>query len=419
MNINNIISSDLCMSCGACKHVSPEKISIELNAEKGMFLPKCSSPLNKNELDYFEKICPANGYPIKKIATEIFDKPNYEDYRLGTFKSMGTYRINNKKILDNASSGGVLTGLAKKLLDENIVQGVVATSFKYMRNEIVPQVEIITDSDQLYKTQGSKYMPVPALLTIESIKKFNGKVVFIGTPCQIAAIRLIQQYDPIVKEKILFTFGFFCGGFKDMREIDRYKEIAGMSKSEIEYFQFRGSGQPGKMKINSKDGGKWEYSYPEYARLTGYMKYYRCRVCVDATAELADISCGDAWLDKFEKMGGNWSIVIFRNKKLENIFYNLTKNNEISYEPITIDEVVLSQKGNLTSKKERFISRNNFLKIIDRKIPKFDGGWNPNPSTSLLFEAKVYFSQLIIYYLEKTNLYWLVLIARKILKKTS
>ena len=140
---------------------------------------------------------------------------------------------------------------------------------------------------------------------------------------------------------------------------------------------------------------------------------------MDATAELADISCGDAWLDKFEKMGGNWSIVIFRNKKLENIFYNLTKNNEISYEPITIDEVVLSQKGNLTSKKERFISRNNFLKIIDRKIPKFDGGWNPNPSTSLLFEAKVYFSQLIIYYLEKTNLYWLVLIARKILKKTS
>ena len=71
MNINNIISSDLCISCGACKHVSPEKISIEMNAKKGMFLPKCSSPLNRSESDYFEKICPANGYPIKKIATTM------------------------------------------------------------------------------------------------------------------------------------------------------------------------------------------------------------------------------------------------------------------------------------------------------------------------------------------------------------
>ena len=190
-----------------------------------------------------------------------------------------------------------------------------------------------------------------------------------------------------------------------------------MSKSNIEHFQHRGSGQPGKMKINSKSGDKWEYPYPDYSNLTGYMKYYRCRVCVDATAELADVSCGDAWLNKFINMGGNWSIIIIRNKKLKKIFNDLVKNNEISYESITFDEVLKSQKGNLNSKKERYISRNNFLKIINKKTPKFDGGWNLIPSKSFFFEAKVYYSQLLIYYLEKIKLYWLVTILRKILNK--
>ena len=36
-----------------------------------------------------------------------------------------------------------------------------------------------------------------------------------------------------------------------------------------------GSDQPGKMRITSDDGSKWEYPYPNYADLTGFMK--QCR----------------------------------------------------------------------------------------------------------------------------------------------
>ena len=418
MNIDNIISSNLCISCGACKHINPNKISIKKDFKKGMFLPVISEPLNLQEKKYFNEICPAKGYPIKQLSKEIFDKPNYKDYRLGDFNSYGAYRMKNSKILKNASSGGVMTGLAKKLLEENIVQGVVATSFSYSNGNVSPVVEIITDPNKLYKTQGSKYMPVPTLLTIEKIRKFNGKVVFIGTPCQIASVRLIQKKDPVIKKKIYLTIGNFCGGFKDLREIDRFKDIAGMRKSEIKHFQFRGSGQPGKMRIVSKMGNEWSFPYPEYGNLTGYMKYYRCRVCVDATAELADISCGDAWLDRFEKMGSNWSIMLIRNKKLNNVISEMIKDNEISYEEITINEIVKSQKGNLTSKKERFLSRNKFFRFLGKRLPNFDGGWNPVSSYSIFFEAKVYLSQLLMYFLEKVHFYWIVKIARIIFKKT-
>ena len=31
------------------------------------------------------------------------------------------------------------------------------------------------------------------------------------------------------------------------------------------------------------------------------LKYSRCRLCVDATGELADLSFGDAWIERFLK----------------------------------------------------------------------------------------------------------------------
>jgi len=417
LNLDFIKKNDLCISCGACKHLAPDKISIKEDVNKGMFHPVISKPLTEKESTKILEICPAKGYPIKEIAANVFPNAINEDYRTGKYISIGAYKMNDNKILKDASSGGIMTGLAKKMLDLRIVDGIVASSFKYVGDKISVHSEIITDSKNLYKTQGSKYMPVPALLIIDKIKKFNGKVVFIGTPCQIATIRLLQKTDEELKKKIKYTIGNFCGGFKDLRELHKFKKISKMNGKEITHFQYRGNGQPGKMKIVSNDGNKWEYPYPNYANLTGYMKQYRCRVCVDATAELADISCGDAWLNKYENLGGNWSIALIRNSEISPIIDQMIQSNEISFKKLSLDELIISQKGNLTTKKERYLSRNKFLQLLNKPLPSFDGGWNHVQSKSILFEAKVYISQLIIYQLERLKLHFLVLILRKILNK--
>ena len=54
--------------------------------------------------------------------------------------------MNDLSILKNASSGGIMTGLAKKMLELGIVDGIVASSFKYVNDEILVKTEIITDS---------------------------------------------------------------------------------------------------------------------------------------------------------------------------------------------------------------------------------------------------------------------------------
>lgn len=382
-----------------------------------MFLPNISSKLSDVDLEEIENICPGSGYPIISLSEKIHSKSKTYNYKVGNYIELRAVRSTSKKILEKASSGGIMTHLAIYLLDNNYIQGVVATEFDYSTGNIIPKTKIYTSSKDLLRTQGSKYMPVPSLAILDEIEKFQGKLLYIGTPCQIASLRLLQEKNSLIKEKIKFFIGNFCGGFRDMRELYKLRKIAGMINESINEFQYRGEGQPGKMIFKSSQK-KWEFNYPDYAQLTGYMKYYRCRVCVDATAELADISCGDAWLKKFDDLGGNWSVIIIRNPELIGILNKMKDSGLIREEEVTVDELIQSQRQNINSKKERYLGRVSFLKKMRYRIPYFDGGWNKNNQTSFLFEAKVFYMQRIVYLLERINLYRVSnKIARKLLKK--
>lgn len=405
MNLKEIIKSNLCISCGACVYASQGKLHMEKSKRKGIYIPVNVGSLSGKEEAKIRTICPAQGFPIAAMANSIHVNAPFYDYRVGRYISYFAAKSNSSAILQKASSGGIMTELSIYLLKNNLVQGIIATTFKYEGLEIVPHTKIYTDWKEILKAQGSKYMPVPALTILKEVREFNGKLAFIGTPCQIASIRLLQNEEPIFKEKIKYIIGNFCGGFKDLRELSRLRSIAKMSNDVISEFQYRGDGQPGYMIFRTQGNKIWNYPYPDYGKLTGYMKYYRCRVCVDAMAELADVSCGDAWLPNFEKVGGNWSIVVVRNQTLAEVLLKMNDEGVIKDAKITFEDLILSQKQNLNSKKERYRGRVNFLRKFGFKIPNYDAGWNFENKSSLCFEAKVYFSQILKLKLEEMRLY--------------
>lgn len=412
-----IKSSKLCISCGACVIASDGKIQLKEVYNKGMYLPYILDEISDEEANRIKKACPGNGYQIVSMANDLFGNNTKYDYRIGRYQNLYAIKCCSEEIIKKASSGGIMTALPKYLLEKGIVQGIVATKFIYDDGKIYPFTKIYTNSEALLETQGSKYMPVPALQAVEEIIKFNGHVLFIGTPCQIAGLKLLQQDNKVLKEKIKYTVSNFCGGFKDMRELSRFKSIAKMNNEKISYFQYRGDGQPGRLLMISENGKKWERPYTRYSGLTGYMKYYRCRLCVDATAELADISCGDAWLKKYLDIGGNWSLVITRNNELEKHLHQMSSESLINLENTSLAELIESQKTNIISKKERYRGRLNFFKFSGYPLTDFDGGFNSNKKTNILFEAKVYYEQLFKYFLERIGLYMILRKAVKTFQK--
>ena len=399
-SIKNVVDNNLCISCGACCFSEKEKLGKMIESDnKGIYLPSF-----KNGEEDTLSICPGKGYPIIELGKELFPNTEFEDIELGRWKKAIVAYSSSDEILKNASSGGIMTSIAKYLLDQKYIDGVITTKISYGKNGPRPESFIATTVNELLESQGSKYAPVPVFEALNDIDSFEGKLLFIGTPCQIAALRLLQEKKPYLKEKIPLTIGNFCGGFRDLRETDKLIDRVGFDKKNIISFRYRGGGQPGSMLIENWDGDKKELAYPGYARMTGVIKNLRCRLCVDATAELSDFACGDAWIPKYLKSDKPWSIIMARSSKGVEILSSMEAEKIISQEEVSIEDIKNSQKDNLTSKKARQKSRMKLYKLLGYIIPEFDGGYYKDKKGFLL-ELKVHLSHSTFSLLEKIGLY--------------
>ena len=398
--IQDVVDNNLCVSCGACCFAEGSTIGTMVeSSKKGIYEPK----FHDQEMDVFD-VCPGKGYPMVAMGEQIFSDVEHTDLELGRWKKAVVAHTTDEAVLKNASSGGVMTSIAKYLLEEKQVDGVVTTKLVYERNGPRPKSFIATSLEELLEAQGSKYAPVPIFEVLEELHSFDGKLLFIGTPCQIAALRLMQEKDPILKEKVPLTIGNFCGGYRDLQETDKIIERAGFKRELVTSFRYRGGGQPGSMLIKDTTGNTKELAYPGYARMTGVIKSLRCRLCVDATAELADFSCGDAWMPKYLESDKAWSIIMARSNKAVEILKAMDVSQAITQETVSMEDIKKSQAGNLISKKVRQESRMKLYSLLGYVLPQFDGGYYKNKKGFLL-ELKVHVSHSTFSFLEKIGLY--------------
>ena len=408
MQIKEVVKSNLCISCGLCALNGKAQMIMK----KGVYIPKFLDSLSDDEDELLNRICPGRGYDIVEMGNKLFKgKSAITNYKLGAYQSMGVATSNDKDFLRKSSSGGLIPTLANYLLDTGEVDGVLTVRYKYSDEGPTPYPFIAVSKDDLILSQGSKYSPIPLLEKIDELISFDGNLAVIGTPCQIAGIRLLTDSNDVLKAKIKFTISNFCGGYRDYRETKRIFEINNVKESDITEFSYRGDGQPGKMSIY-RDGKEPVFlNYPDYSRLTGYIKHYRCRLCVDATGELADIAFGDAWLPKYLNSGRKWSVYICRSSEMKSIVGKMLKSGKAEDLPISADDLLLSQKGNIYTKKERQYSRYKLYKFFGYKLPLYDGGFNKQ-RLNLFLEVKVIVTQFFMYMLEKIGLY--LFVAKKI-----
>jgi coenzyme F420 hydrogenase subunit beta len=401
--IDDIVINGLCTGCGICAYSDAIK-NTRYSQKFGHFIPDITKA-NKNDLLAYE-LCPGRGYNIIDEAKKLFDSPNI-DLELGRYYSHYAAFTNDNKVLKNASSGGVISQIAIYLLENNIVDRVLTTMYLYTDSGPRTKSILAKSKKEILQSQGSKYCPVDFSDVLRETKNKNYKIAIIGTPCHIAGIRNIQKCDPLFNEKVVLTISNFCGGFKNYNNINRIAKLNRIKPQDISFFRFRGAGQPGSMLIESKSGKKVEIPYPKYVGLNGLPKHLRCHLCVDATAELSDIACGDAWLDRFLKDKNPWSVIITRNKKADDLIIDMIKDDILIIDQISLDEIKLSQRENLDSKKVRQKSRYYVYSKLGYKIPSFDGGYFDN-EISILTEIKVFLKHKLKQLLEKLHLYYFI-----------
>jgi coenzyme F420 hydrogenase subunit beta len=411
-NINDVVKAGLCLGCGICSF--DDTIVFKNSNKYGHLIPSKESVLLTETKEAFE-LCPGKGYKIETIAKDLdFGKKNHID--LGYFDQLSAITTNTENVLEKASSSGIMTIIVNHLLENKIVDKVIVSKFEYLENG--PNAIAFSASSylDLVSAQGSKYCPVDFSKVVRELKNNtnNLQYAFIGTPCQIASLRYIQAN--IKDLGIKYFIGNFCGGFKSNNNLRRLITSNNMRPKDVNFFRFRGGGQPGSLKISTKSKSV-EIPYPLYGATTGYSKLKRCHFCVDATAELADFSCGDAWLPRFIDTGIPTSIVITRNLEASKILNDIEKKGIINQQNISEQEVIKSQLGNITTKKYRQFVRMKLYRKLGYTMPVIEEGLNTNSIHSVSFELNVFLSHKIKFIFEKMGLFNLFYYKESVLQR--
>lgn len=400
-DIRQVVKSGLCMGCGLCT-IDKATQGMRYGCKNDCLVPKNDNVANNSIAN---QICPGMGYDIKSDAEVLFSQEAKYSIPLGYVHSLCATHSVSQEVLANASSGGIITQLLVYLIEKKIVDYVSVTQFFCDKEGVHTRTFLTNKREEILKAQGSKYCPVNFDGLVEELHSREGRVAVMATPCVIAGLRAIEQQPDYLKAEIKLHIANFCGGYKSFRNIRRLAEIHKVDYHNLRDFRFRGEGQPGSLRFVEKSGKTASTPYPLYVGLNGYSKMLRCHLCPDATGELADIACGDAWIPRFKNDPATWSMVICRNKVTADIMEQMAKEGLIVTERVTHEEVEQSQCQNLASKKTRQLARMKLYARLGYAIPNFNSQGYSLEASSMKTEWTVYLKHKLTLWAERAGIY--------------
>ena len=301
----NAVENNLhCSGCGVCASVCP-KNAIQIKLSKEGFY---TANLDKSKCvncGLCVKVCP------KFIEETKIDFTKFPLYAVWS---------NNKKEQESSSSGAIAYELALWGFENGYkIAGVI-----YDNTIQKAQTILAKTKEDLILFKGSKYLQSFSADVVKEILSLNDKVMFFGTPCQCAGLRLLANQKG---KKDLILVDFFCHGVPSYLIWDRF--IPKNTK---------------KVSFRSKVNGWHNYSMvlddivinqkknPFYTLFfSDLLLGDACYTCkAKNNFNYADFRLGDFWGSTFDNREDGVSAVCAISKKAQEILDLLIKNNKIT-----------------------------------------------------------------------------------------
>ncbi len=288
-SIRDVVENGLCIGCGLCEALAPDRWVMRMNSE-GRLRP---APLGSEEPDADASVlaaCPG-------VIAEAEPRGHKSDPIWGSYMHMHEAWAGEANIRFRAATGGVLTALGAHLLKSGKAQFILHCAADPDRPMRTRWVMSETAQDVASRT-GSRYGPSDTLAGLEVALVRGEPFAIIAKPCDAGAVRARAKYDPRLDELVVAVLVMVCGGASDLGKSQAVLDELGVKEDDLTLFRYRGHGNPGPTRIETKDGRSFEKTYQEmWADEAGWRIQTRCKLCPDAIGEAADIAAADIWPD--------------------------------------------------------------------------------------------------------------------------
>ena len=247
------------------------------------------------------KVCPGATFDMGKLDDEVHGRRPNPKSLAGVVKGSYVGYSTRSEIRGKAASGGFTTGLLTYMLEHKLIDGALVLGASAEGEEWSQKPFIARSVQDLQKSVKSKYLAVPMLRPLQEIEEIEGNYAVVALPCYAQALRLYMKVSPKLRKRIKLIVGLYCNGVFEPQLFRDLCRARGVEPAEVENLDFRAGQWPGLLELQLKDGsaipavGQEEYKDAFNTLKLGYTPR-RCDMCVDFSAEYADIAAGDPWL---------------------------------------------------------------------------------------------------------------------------
>jgi coenzyme F420 hydrogenase subunit beta len=282
----------LCTLCGACSGMCPYHVPY-----RGRMVTLDDCTLAQGRCYAF---CPRTPVDLNLLSLTLFGLP-YQAEPLGTVQEVLTARAADSPLRSRAQYGGTVSALVTFALRTGLIDTAVLTDSD---DGMLPTGTAVRDEAGVLACAGSNFVASPTLETFNREAAGDAqRIGVVATPCQALALAKMRA-SPLENrnniDKLKLVIGLFCTWAL------QYRDFARFLGERVPLDQIA------KLDIPPPPANVFEV-YTDSTRVTIPLDQVRafihptCNVCIDMTAEFADVSVGAA-----EGIEG-WNTLIVRS----------------------------------------------------------------------------------------------------------
>jgi coenzyme F420-reducing hydrogenase beta subunit len=367
-----VIAAGWCIGCGSCVGGGAVPVAapgragarpaMAMDAD-GLLRPVGPRSWLRAPSDAFARTCPFSPQAADedRLAAALFPGAPAHHPATGSFVESYVGHVAEAAFRADGSSGGMVTWVLAELLRLGRIDGAAhVVPADPDRDGRFFRYRISRSAGEVLAGARSRYYPVDLAAVLEEIRAVPGRYAVVGVPCFAKAVQLLRRDDPVLRERIPYTLGLFCGHMKSARFVESIAWQLDVPLEEVAAVEFRRK-DPARpattytAELRRRDGTTvqrdwWNLADGDWG--AGFFQSPACNACDDVVGETADISFGDAWVEPYSSDGNGTNVVVVRSPELAQLIAAARADGRLALEPVDGDFVAATQAGGLRQRRE-------------------------------------------------------------------